>query len=348
MQVQTLGTRYNDDSATRNYFERVLVAVRQVPGVEQAAFTNQLPLSGDFDKYGVHTEAHPRENPEQDPSAHRYAVSPGYLETMKIPLLRGRALTAQDNAMSPMVVLVNEAFAKKAWPGEEALGQRIRIGSATEGPWRTVVGIVGAVRQVSLAADEPDAFYTTEAQWMFADSPMSLVVRTKGNAADLAKPVQAAVWSVDKDMPITRVATMEKLLEQSASQRQFALVLFEAFGLVALVLAAAGIYGVLAGAVTERIREIGVRSALGASRGDIVGMILRQGLSLTGAGVAVGAALALAFMRVINDMLFGVTASDPVTYVGVAVVLSAVALAACLVPAWRAARVDPATTLRAE
>jgi ABC-type antimicrobial peptide transport system permease subunit len=211
-----------------------------------------------------------------------------------------------------------------------------------------VVGIVGAVRQVSLAADEPDAFYTTEAQWMFADSPMSLVIRTKGNAADLAKPVQAAVWSVDKDMPITRVATMESLVEQSASQRQFALVLFEAFGLVALVLAAAGIYGVLAGAVTERIREIGVRSALGASRGDIVGMILRQGLSLTGAGVAVGAALALAFMRVINDMLFGVTASDPVTYVGVALVLSAVALAACLVPAWRAARVDPATTLRAE
>jgi ABC-type antimicrobial peptide transport system permease subunit len=228
------------------------------------------------------------------------------------------------------------------------LGQRIRIGSATEGPWRTVVGIVGAVRQVSLAAEEPDAFYTTEAQWMFADSPMSLVVRAKGNAADLAKPVQAAVWSVDKDMPITRVATMETLLEQSASQRQFALVLFEAFGLVALVLAAAGIYGVLAGAVTERIREIGVRSALGASRGDIVGMILRQGLSLTGAGVAVGAVLALAFMRVINDMLFGVTASDPVTYVAVAVVLSAVALAACLVPAWRAARVDPATTLRAE
>jgi ABC-type antimicrobial peptide transport system permease subunit len=177
---------------------------------------------------------------------------------------------------------------------------------------------------------------------------MSLVIRTKGNAADLAKPVQAAVWSVDKDMPITRVATMESLVEQSASQRQFALVLFEAFGLVALVLAAAGIYGVLAGAVTERIREIGVRSALGASRGDIVGMILRQGLSLTGAGVAVGAALALAFMRVINDMLFGVTASDPVTYVGVALVLSAVALAACLVPAWRAARVDPATTLRAE
>jgi ABC-type antimicrobial peptide transport system permease subunit len=249
---------------------------------------------------------------------------------------------------APPVILVNEAFAKKYWPGEEALGQRVRFGSATEGPWRTVVGIVGAVRQVSLAADEPDAFYLPEAQVPYSDGALSFVVRTKGDPAQLAKAVQAAVWSVDKDMPITRLTTMDKLMTQTAAQRTFALVLFEAFGLVALVLAAAGIYGVLAGVVTERLREIGVRAALGASRQNIVTMILRQGMALTGAGVVVGVAFALGFMRVINDMLFGVTASDPVTYVGVAVLLSAVAIAACLVPAWRASRVDPATTLRAE
>ncbi|HUO52443.1 MAG TPA: ADOP family duplicated permease [Gemmatimonadaceae bacterium] len=348
MQVGTVGPRYDVDSVTRNFFDRVLLAVRAVPGVEEAAFTSQLPLSGDFDMYGVHAESHPRANPEEDPSGHRYAVSPGYLETMRIPVVRGRSFDEHDAAASPAVVLVNESFAKKLWPGEDAIGQRIRVGSPTDGPWRTVVGIVGGVRQVSLAGDAPDAFYVPESQWPYTDGSQSLVVRARGDAAGLAGAVRSAVWSVDKDQPVTRVATMDRLIEQSAADRRFALTLFEAFALVALVLAAAGIYGVLAGAVTERVREIGVRAALGASRRDILAMILRQGLGLTGLGVAAGLALALVGVRVIAGLLYGVTVTDPATYAGVTAVLTAVAGAACLVPAWRAARVDPATTLRME
>jgi len=348
MQVSTIGPRYNGDSTTRNYFDRVLLAVRNTPGVEAAALTTQLPLSGDFDKYGVHIEAHPRANPEEDPSAHRYAVSPGYFKTMRIPLLRGRLLDEHDNATSPSVVLVNETFAKRAWPGEDPIGQRIRVGSATQGPWRTVVGIVGSVRQVSLDAEEPDAFYVTEAQWLFVDPAMSVVVRASGDAAGLASAVERAVWSVDKDQPITRVATMDALIQRSEADRRFALILFEAFAVVALVLAAAGIYGVLAGVVTERVREIGVRAALGASRRDIVELILRQGMGLTAIGLAAGLGLAFGSVRVISGMLYGVTGSDPVTYVGVTLVLAGVAAAACAVPAWRASRVDPAKTLRVE
>jgi putative ABC transport system permease protein len=307
-------------------------------------------LSGDYDKYGMHLEAHPRANPEEDPSAHRYAVSPGYLEAMKIPVIRGRGLDPHASMQTPMEVIVNDVYAKKAWPGEEPLGQRIRMGSATEGPWRTVVGIVGSVRQVSLAADEPDAFYVPEAQWQFADGGQSLVVRVLNghDAGGMAGAVRAAIWSVDKDQPIVRVSTMEKLIETSAAERRFALILFEAFAVVALVLAAAGIYGVLAGVVTERLREIGVRAALGASRGDLVRMILRQGMSLTVAGVVAGIALTLAFVRVISGMLFGISQSDPGTYVAVTIVLGGVAVLACLIPAWRAARVDPAMTLRSE
>ncbi len=164
----------------------------------------------------------------------------------------------------------------------------------------------------------------------------------------MAGVVRTAIWSVDKDQPIMRVSTMEKLIATSEAARKFALVLFEAFALVALILAAAGIYGVLAGVVTERLREIGVRAALGASRGDLVRMILRQGMGLTGAGVIAGVALTLAFVRVIAGMLFGVSQSDPGTYVIVSLLLGGVALLACLIPAWRAARVDPAMTLRSE
>lgn len=348
LQIQVTGPRYDADSVTRGFYDHALLAARAVPGVTAAALTSQMPLTTDYDQAGVHLENHPRVNPEEDPSAHRYAVSAGYLATMKIPLLRGRDLDEHDVAGAPPVVLINDAFARRVWPGEDPIGQRIRIGDATSGPWWTIIGVVGNVRQVTLAADEPDGVYLPEAQWPWADGDVSLVVRTRGDPAALSDAIRRAVWSVDKDQPIVRLATMNQLLQASAAQRRFALVVFEAFAMVALILAAAGVYGVLAGVVTERRREIGVRSALGASRGDIIGMILGQGLSLTGVGVAVGIGCALAFTRLIAGLLFGISESDLSTYLGVITVLAAVALLACLVPAWRAARVDPAMTLRME
>jgi putative ABC transport system permease protein len=348
MQVQAGGPRFTSDTVTRAFFDQVLSKVRALPGVDAAALTSQLPLSGDFDSYGVHIESKPRLNPEEDPSAHRYAVSPGYVETMRIPVVRGRAIESRDGIDAPPVVLVSETFARRAWPNEDAIGQRVRIGSPSDGPWRTIVGIVGDVKQVSLSADQPFGIYIPETQWPSADDALTLVLRTRGEPAAMVPAVRSAVWSVDKDQPIVRVATMQTLVSATAAQRRFTLVLFEIFALVALLLAAAGIYGVLSGSVTERLREIGVRTALGASRRNIVALVMRQGLSLIALGSAAGLLAAAALARLIAGLLFGVSHVDPSTYAAVTALFAGVGIAACLIPAWRAARVDPMVTLRAE
>jgi ABC-type antimicrobial peptide transport system permease subunit len=210
------------------------------------------------------------------------------------------------------------------------------------------VGVVGDVKQGSLADSQANAVYITPTQSWFADDAMSLVVRARGDVAMLAPAIKNAMWSVDKHQPIVRVATMDALLARSESQRRFAMIVFEAFALVALLLAATGVYGVLSGNVTERMREIGVRSALGASRGDILALVVRQGLSLTSLGVAIGLMGAAAASRALVTLLFGVSRLDPVTYLGVIALAAGVSAIACWVPAWRAARVDPAITLRAE
>jgi putative ABC transport system permease protein len=265
---------------------------------------------------------------------------------MGIPLRRGRLLDARDTAGKPVAVLISESFAKRKFPGRDPIGQRVHVGSISE-PWYTIVGVVGDVKHTSLAVGVADAVYTTTTQWYFPDNPLSLVIRARGDAAALAPAVRSAIWSVDKDQPIVRVATMSALLAASAAERRFALILFATFGSAALALAVTGIYGVLSGSVTERMREIGVRSALGASRGHILVMVVRQGMALTGLGVAIGVAGAAAATQAIIAMLFDVSRLDPITYLGVIALLAGAALVACGVPAWRAARVDPASTLRA-
>jgi putative ABC transport system permease protein len=348
MQVQTSGHRFDEDT-THRFFEQALEEVRHVPGVTAAAFTSQLPLSGDLeDGYGVHFESSPTGNPEADNSAFRYAVSPSYFETMAIPLRRGRLLNTHDGADAPLAVLISESLAKSKFPGQDPIGQRLRIGPS-DGPWYTVVGVVGNVKQTSLVMSQSDAVYMTTEQWsLFADKALWLVIRARGNASALATAIRQAIWSVDKDQPIVRVATMDDLLAASAAERRFALILFEAFGLVALVLAAIGIYGVLSGSVTERTREIGVRLALGASRRHILALVFRQGMTLTVLGVAIGLCGALAASQGIITLLYGVSRLDPVAYLGVVALLVGVSVIACWVPAWRAARVDPSITLRSE
>jgi putative ABC transport system permease protein len=348
MQVQTGGPAYQTKDAVSLYFDRVLQAVRAVPGVESAGLTSQLPLSGDFDGYGIHSQSHPRPNPEEDPSAFRYAVSDGYFEAMHIPVRRGRALGPGDRAGQPPVALIGESFAAKNWPGEDPLGQHIRIGGAEDGPWYTIVGIVGDVKQQALSAGPANDVYVPEAQWPFTDPTMSLVVRTKVAPGAMATTLRAAIRAIDKDQVVTRVATMDALVAQTAAQRRFILGLFELFALVALILAAAGIYGVLSGTVSERLREIGVRAALGATGGDIVRLVIGQGLRLTAVGAALGLVAALGLSRLIASLLFDTSRIDPVTYAGTTAVLVAVALVACWIPAVRAARVDPMETLRAE
>jgi len=347
MQVQTYGRRYDDDATCNRFFSQALEMVRNVPGVSAAAFTSQLPLSGDADVYGVEFEN--ASNTKDVEPAFRYGVAPGYFETMGIPLRRGRLFNAQDALGLPVrPVLINESLAKRRYPGQDPIGQRIRLGGAPNRPWDIIVGVVGDVKQTSLAVNQSDAVYVTTAQWLWADGTQWLVVRTRGDAAALAPAIRQAIWSVDKDQPVVRVATMQGLLAASAAQRRFALILFETFALVALMLAGAGIYGVLSGSVAERTREIGVRLALGATSESILALVIRQGMTLTGMGVAIGLAGAAAASQAIAAMLFGVSPLDPVTYLGVIVLLVAVSVIACGVPALRAMRVDPIVALRYE
>jgi putative ABC transport system permease protein len=347
MQVQQYGHRFDNASAHTRSLTQALEAVGQVGGVTSAAFTSQLPLSGDFDVYGVQFES----QTATTEGALCYAVSPDYFETTGIPLRRGRLLDERDTADTPGVVVVSESLAKSKFPNQDPIGQRVRLGpnvGHAELPWETIVGVVGDVKQASLAVSQSDAFYVPTTQSPWADDAQSLVVRTHGDPATVAAAVKNAIWSVDKDQPIVRVATMASLLTASEADRRFALTLFETFGMVALVLAAVGIYGVLSGGVNERMREIGVRAALGASRRNILLMVIRQGMTLTGIGIMIGLLGAVIASQVIVSLLYGVSRFDPITYLFVIALLTGVSGIACWVPAWRAAQVDPSITLRAE
>ena len=346
MQVQTTGRRYPDLAATDRFFAQALDRVRRVPGVVAAGFVSQLPLAG-RDMYGVAAESAVPAVADEASGAYRYGVLPGYFEALRIPLLRGRLFDAHDTAAVPAVAVISESLARAKFAGADALGRRVRVGGA-DGPWRTIVGVVGDVRQESLTLADADAVYVPESQWSFPDRAMWLVVRTHGDPARVAPAVEAAVWAIDTDLPIVRVATMDRLVRESTAERRFALMVFEAFAGVALLLAAIGIYAVLAGGVTERTREIGVRAALGASRDEIVGVVIRQGLSMAAIGIVFGAAAALLATRGLATLLFGISRVDPVTYVVMSALLMFVAALACWMPAARAARVDPAIALRAE
>jgi putative ABC transport system permease protein len=355
MKVKTAGHKFDDlatapgggDRMRHRFFEQALQAVREVPGVSVAGFTSVLPLSDDpgwVSTYGAHFE---NDDPKSGHNVFRYAITSGYCQAMGISLLRGRFLDEHDRAEAPPVALISESLARRQFPGHDALGKRLHLGPSDR-PWFTVVGIVRDVRQTSLALEEPDAVYIPTTQSWFADDTLSLVVRTRGDAAMLAPAIQDAIWRVDKDQPILRVMTMSKLLDASTGQRRFILVLFEAFSLVALLLAATGIYGVLSSSVAERTREIGVRSALGARRADILSLVLRQGMTLTAVGVFLGLGCSLLASRALSALLFGVSRLDPLTYAGVSMLLLIVSAFACLVPALRAASIDPVQALRSE
>ncbi len=349
MQVIEAGHGFDADPARLQFFQQALAAVQHVPGVTRAAFTSAVPLSGDMDGYGYALPSAAGQTQQTAGSALRFAVTPDYFATLRIPLLRGRLLDATDRPGAPPSVVINASMARALFKDANPIGQRIQFGGQLgTNRWEHVVGVVGDVKAYGLAADAPDAFYVADGQWEWVDNVQSIVVRTTGNAAALVPAIERAIWSVNANEPIQRVATMESYVVASAGQRRFALMALEAFAAAALLLAAIGLYGVISGSVTERIREIGIRTALGAQPADIVRGVVGRGLALTGAGAALGLAGAFIASRLLESMLFRVSRIDPLTDAAVVLLLAGVAVLAAWAPARRAAGVDPTIALRAE
>ena len=329
--------RFQKPEQMVHYYDEVLRRVTALPGVVSAGFTTGVPL----DFKGWFTEATAEGSTDARTVNYR-CITPDYLRTMGIPLHRGRAFTEADTASSPRVALVNETFARMLWPNRDAIGRRF----GGHDQWTTVVGVVGDVKQSGLDVPPKPEFYMNYRQEQTA--PQALAIRTAVEPLSLASAVRREIRAADRDQPITDVQTMEDVLDHELFQRRLQMSVLAFFGGSALLLASIGIYGVLAYLVTQRRREIGLRMALGAGCADILRNILGQGAMLIGAGLAIGLLLSVVLTRLMAHLLFGVTATDPATFVGVPVVLVGVGLAASYFPARRAMNVDPALTLRDE
>jgi putative ABC transport system permease protein len=277
-------------------------------------------------------------------------VSPNYFNTMRIPLLRGRFFDAHDTQDSLPVVVINRQLADRFWPNEDPTGKRLKVGPAdSPNPWAIVIGVVGNVRQSGLYGDQNLEMYVSYNQDRRGFiTPKDLVVRTKGDPALLAAVVRQAIWQVDKDQPISNIRTMEQVFAETVSRERFQMLLLMIFASLALVLACVGLYGVISYAAVQRTREIGIRMALGAQRKDVLQLVIKQGIAITLIGIIVGLFVALGVMRIVSGMLYQVTATDPVTFIGVAVLLIVVAVLACYLPAHRATKIDPLKALRYE
>jgi putative ABC transport system permease protein len=341
-----LGTQWTEDRR-QAFYPDFIARIRAIPGVTNAALTMALPIDGSQWNSIFIVADKPVPIRSQLPSAAFTPVSEGFFETMGIRLLRGRLLGGADTPTSSPTIVVNETLAKALWPGEEAVGKHLKQGwPEDKTPWREVVGVVADVKFNGLANDTPLQVYLPLTQE--SSSFLIMAARTAVEPMSIVAALEAVAREVNKDMPLFLTATMDQVLETSIAQQRLSLIVMVTFAFVALTLASVGLYGVIAHAVTERTHEIGVRMALGAEARHLLGLIVRQGLTTTIIGVAIGVAGALALSRWIQDLLFGVRANDPATFAAVVATLLAVALVACYVPAWRATRVDPTTALRSE
>jgi predicted permease len=350
MRVILHGTNYSKPPQRTAFYQRTLERIESLPGVKSAAAISFLPLTNSGGRSGFTIEGGMLLDPGQLPFAVVRTVSPGYFHTMQIPFFEGRDFSWSDTPESSAVLIINQAMASLYWPNENALGKRIKQGRLDSPvPWQTVVGIVDNVREFDPVNPPRPAMYFPAGQ--STDVRASLrdwVVRASGDPLSLSAAVRSAVWDVDKDLPISRLQTMEKVRAASVASQQFNLLLMGLFGCLALVLATTGLYGVTAYSVAQRTREIGIRLAIGAQTGDVLKLVMGQGMRLTVIGIAVGLAGAVASTRLMSSLLFGVSATDPMTFAVVSLLLTAVALLACYIPARRAMKVDPIIALRYE
>jgi predicted permease len=326
--------------------EDLLSRLAAVPGVESVSSGFPIPLSQHNIGVGFSIEGRPTAKGDE-PEAPVSIVTPGFFRTMRIPLIAGRDFLPTEDSKSPGVVIVDQAFANKYFPGENPIGKRIKPGlgdGITDEPMREIVGMVGSVKRKGLTADTAAQFYLPLKQAIIL-SP-ALVIRTSGNPINMVGPLRAVLAQMDSNVPLYRISTIDDYISLSAAQPRFQTVLITFFAVMALLLAAVGLYAVLAYMVAQRTLEIGLRLALGAQRESVVGLILRRGLMLAAIGLGIGIVASVALTRFLSEMLYGVKPLDPLTFVAVSAVLMLVSLIASSAPAYRAARLDPMRTLR--
>jgi putative ABC transport system permease protein len=340
--------QYSKDAAVRNFWEQVLQRVRELPGVESSAVSTNTPMTDNHDRTDVTIEGMAQPMPGHYPHPDVHIVSPGYLQTLGITLLRGRSFTEADKEDAPLVTMINETVANQFFPNQDPIGKRLMFGHPnTDAPkWLAIVGVVADTKLYGL-----ENLSRLEVYVPFRQDPsgeMDLILKSRMDPGALAAAVRSAVHSVDKDQSIASIVTMKQLLSHSLATRRMTLVLLGLFSALALILGAIGIYGVVSYSVAQRTREIGVRMALGAPRGGVFRMVIGQGMKLAATGIVIGILAALGMARLMSSLLYQVSTADFETFTAVVVLLLLVAFAASSIPAWRATSVQPIVALRYE
>ncbi|HEX8089384.1 MAG TPA: ABC transporter permease [Blastocatellia bacterium] len=344
MKVSLPESKYPEAYQKAAFFQQVIERIKNVPGVQSVGAITQLPLSRSEEIGSFTVEGHPPLAAGELLLADRRAVSPDYFSTMRVPLEKGRLFTEQDRREAPKVIVISKMMADRIWPNEDPIGKRITFSDPSAGRWLSVVGVVGDVKHSTLDTEPRPQVYRPYPQNTWGT--MHLVVRTASDPMTLTTAVRNEVWAVDRDQPVYSIQTMEQLLDESIFQRRFNMLLLGVFAVVALILAAVGIYSVMAYSVIQRTHEIGIRMALGAEQKDILKIVISQGMTLVLVGLAIGLVAAFVITRVMSSLLFGVSATDPITFVILSLLLAAIALFANYIPARKATKVSPIVALR--
>ncbi|HEY2973903.1 MAG TPA: ABC transporter permease [Pyrinomonadaceae bacterium] len=348
VRLSPAGSNYRRDADYISFYSQAIQRVSAIPGVEAVGAINTLPL-GKGPTAGFRIEGRPPLTIDKWPGGNYRTVSPDYFHAMNIPVVQGRAFNERDTETAPLVMIINQALANKDFPNENPVGKRINLGNLDpkgQPVWWEIVGVAANIRSLELREEATPEFYLSSLQDSFSN--MFLVVRTSSEPTSVAASVRRAAAEVDKSAAVSDVRTMERIVDEAVTQPRFNLFLLGLFSGIALLLSAAGIYGVTAYSVTQRTHEFGIRMALGAQVSDVLRMILKQGMLLISAGIAVGLLASFALTRLLRTLLFGVSVTDPLTFVAITLLLTLVALLACYIPARRATKVDPLVALRYE